>query len=221
MARRGDKDREVQAGPEESDSLAGRLLVASPQLVDPNFSRTVVLVLEHGSLGAVGVVLNRPMHVGVGEILAPWEELSSAAPPGVIFSGGPVSPDAVIGLAGSDAPEAGPGDAGPAPAGSGLADAGGSDDWHAVVTGVAVVDLSVAPEDQPVPLNAARLFSGYAGWDAEQLEGEIGEGAWFILDAVRQDILGETPEQLWHDVLQRQGGRLAMLATYPPTPTVN
>ncbi|HLX88826.1 MAG TPA: YqgE/AlgH family protein, partial [Acidimicrobiales bacterium] len=93
--------------------------------------------------------------------------------------------------------------------------------WHEVAAGVAVVDLSIPPEEQPVALGAVRLFSGYAGWDAEQLEGEIDEGAWFILDPVHEDMLGATPEQLWHDVLQRQGGRLAMLATYPPTPTVN
>ena len=182
--------------------LAGMLLLAAPQLEDPNFTRTVVLVLEHGEPGAVGVVLNRPMHVGVGEILAPWEALSAAAPPGVVFSGGPVSPDAVIGLArpaqGVDAEQ-----------------------WRAVAPGVAVVDLSVPPDEQPVPLGAARLFSGYAGWDAEQLEAEIEEGAWFVLDALLTDVLGDAPEQLWHDVLQRQGGRLAMLATYPPTPGVN
>lgn len=203
------KDREVDAQPEEGDNLAGRLLVASPQLVDPNFSRTVVLVLEHGSPGAVGVVLNRPMHVGVGEILAPWEELSAASPPGVIFSGGPVSPDAVIGLAGPREV--------PAPAPDGETRPA----WHTVAEGVGVVDLSIAPVDQPVALAGARLFSGYAGWDAEQLEGEIGEGAWFVLDAQRGDVLGDAPESLWHDVLQRQGGKLAMLAAYPPTPTVN
>lgn len=187
---------------EKTPALGGRLLVAAPQLTDPNFTRTVVLVLEHGDLGAVGVVLNRPMHVGVGEILSAWEERAGAAPPGVIFSGGPVAPDAVIGLAR------------PAPG----ADCG---EWRMVADGVGVVDLSVAPPDQPVALEAARLFSGYAGWDAEQLEGEIEEGAWFVLDTVAGDALGPDPERLWHDVLQRQGGKLAMLASYPPSPTVN
>ena len=217
------KDREVHAGPQERENLAGRLLVASPQLVDPNFSRAVVLVLEHGGPGAVGVVLNRPMHVGVGEILLPWEELSGAAPPGVIFSGGPVSPDAVIGLAASgvDAVPPTPGAEPQSPPTSDEAGEESKSDWHTVVAGVAVVDLSVPPDEQPVALRSVRLFSGYSGWDAEQLEGEIDEGAWFVLDALPGDILGAAPEVLWHDVLQRQGGKLAMLATYPPTPTVN
>lgn len=188
--------------PDDQPALGGRLLVATPRLDDPNFTRTVVLVLEHGAPGAVGVVLNRPMHVEVGEILAGWAELAGAAPPGVIFSGGPVSPDAVIGLA-RPAPSTAP------------------PPWHEVAPGIAVVDLSVAPSDQPAPLQAARLFSGYAGWDAEQLEGEIEEGAWFVLEALASDVLGDDPDRLWHDVLQRQGGRLAMLASYPPKPGVN
>jgi putative transcriptional regulator len=162
----------------------------------------VVLVLEHGVLGAVGVVLNRPMEVEVGEILAPWQDLAAAAPPGVIFSGGPVSPDAVIGLA---RPVAAAPDAG----------------WRMATGELAVVDLSVAPPDQPAVLGSARLYSGYAGWDAEQLEAEIGEGAWFVLDALADDVLAPEPERLWHDVLQRQGGKLAMLASYPPNPMVN
>lgn len=199
----GDKIGAVPASdPDDQPALGGRLLVAAPQLDDPNFSRTVVLVLEHGDPGAVGVVLNRPMHVEVGEILAPWADLAAAAPPGVIFSGGPVSPDAVIGLARRDDEAAG-------------------GEWREVAPGAAVVDLSVAPADQPTPLGAARLFSGYAGWDAEQLEGEIEEGAWLVLEALAADVLGADPDRLWHDVLQRQGGRLAMLATYPPSPTVN
>ena len=62
--------------------LGGRLLVAAPQLADPNFSRTVVLIIEHDEPGAVGVVLNRPLHVEVGEILAPWKEQADAVPRG-------------------------------------------------------------------------------------------------------------------------------------------
>ena len=194
--------------PEGADASAkGRLLVATPQLTDPNFTRTVVLVLEHDQPGAVGVVLNRPLHVEVGEILDPWSELAGAATPAVVFSGGPVSPDAVIGLAR------------PVP---GIADP----QWRPVVDGDAaggagVVDLSLAPVDQPVPLQSARLFSGYAGWAPGQLEGELEDGGWFLVDAVTDDVFAAEPDRLWHDVLQRQGGSLAMLAAYPPSPSVN
>ena len=185
----------------------GRLLVAAPQLSDPNFTRTVVLVLEHDEPGAVGVVLNRPLQVEVGEILDAWADLATTAPPAVVFSGGPVSPDAVIGLA---RPLAGPADP----------------RWRLVVDpdasfGVGVVDLSVPPVDQPVPLESVRLFSGYAGWAPGQLEGELEDGGWFLLDASADDVFAADPERLWHDVLQRQGGSLGMLAAYPPTPSVN
>ncbi len=189
--------------PEEQDGrLGGRLLVAAPQLADPNFVRTVVLVIEHDEPGAVGVVLNRPLQVEVSEILAVWKEQAEAVPPPVVFSGGPVSPDAVIALA--------------RPAGE---VEGG--ELKAVVPGVGLVDLSVVPEDQPVVLDGVRLFSGYAGWGPGQLETELEDGGWLVVDALAVDAFAEHPEQLWHDVLQRQGGTLAMLASYPPTPSVN
>jgi putative transcriptional regulator len=194
--------------------LGGRLLVAAPALADPNFSRTVVLVLEHDEPGAVGVVLNRPLHVEVSEILEPWAALASKAAPSVVFSGGPVSPDAVIGLASPSRRDAAPGPADPATS-------TGEKSWRTVTAGVAVVDLSVAPDDQPLSLGAVRLFSGYAGWAPGQLESELEDGGWLVVDAVPGDAFAARPEQLWHDVLQRQGGRTAMLASYPPSPTVN
>jgi putative transcriptional regulator len=179
--------------------------VAAPRLADPNFARSVVLVLEHDEPGAVGVVLNRPLHVEVEEILERWAPLAGAAPPGVVFSGGPVSPDAVIGMALRRTTH---------PGGS-----GGS--WRDVVAEVGVVDLSTAPEDQAVPLRAVRLFSGYAGWAPGQLEAELEEDGWLVFDALASDVFTERPSELWHDVLQRQGGSVAMLATYPPSPSVN
>lgn len=182
--------------------LGGRLLVAAPQLSDPNFTRTVVFVIEHGEPGAVGVVLNRPLHVEVGEILPAWKDQAEAAAPAVIFSGGPVSPDAVIALARP-------------------ATASDRGEWRALVPGVGVVDLSVTPEDQPVELAGTRLFSGYAGWGPGQLEQELDDGGWLVVDALAADAFAEEPGELWHDVLQRQGGKLAMLAAYPPTPSVN
>jgi putative transcriptional regulator len=74
--------------------LAGRLLLATPGLVDPSFSRTVVLVLAHTDEGALGVVLNRPGGLEVGEVLPDWAHLAAA--PGAVFIGGPVQPDTVL-----------------------------------------------------------------------------------------------------------------------------
>lgn len=191
------------------DSLTGRLLVASVTLADPNFERAVILLLDHGTEGALGIVLNRPTGLPVEEILEPWDDQARLAPPGVVFSGGPVSREAVIGLALSRRPEP--------------ETASGDEllSWRPVLGRLGTVDLSVPPEDQPFPLAGARLFSGYAGWTAGQLEEEITEGAWHVVEAVVDDLLCSEPERLWHDVLRRQGGQLAILATYPPHPSVN
>jgi putative transcriptional regulator len=185
--------------------LTGKLLVATPRLGDPNFARTVILVLEHATAGALGLVLNHPMGVPVYEILEPWSEEATKVPPAVMFSGGPVSPGAIIGLVrapGIRQEEWQP------------------QGWHQVLGGIGTVDLSVVPADQP-PLDGARLFSGYSGWSADQLDDEIEEGAWFCLEAVETDLITDEPELLWHDVLQRQGGNIGLLATFPPNPSVN
>jgi len=185
-------------------TLTGQLLVASTKLGDPNFERAVVLLLDHGDDGALGVVLNRPTPVPVSEILEPWTDLARRAPPDVVFRGGPVSPDAVIGLA-------------RAASSQGVVGA----PWRAVVASVGTVDLAVAPESQPVELGGVRLFSGYAGWATDQLEAELAEGAWFVLDAVAADVFCTDADRLWHDVMRRQGGELSLLATFPSHPSLN
>jgi putative transcriptional regulator len=188
---------------DDADDLIGRLLVASPRLGDPNFERSVVLLLDHGPDGALGVVLNRPTGLPVDEILDVWRDQALAAPPGVVFRGGPVSPDAVIGLARTEVVDV--------------------DDslWRLVLDGVGTVDLAVAPDEQPVPVVGVRMFAGYSGWSPDQLEDELAEGAWIVLDAVVADVFTPEADALWHDVLQRQGGKLALLAAYPPHPSVN
>ena len=175
--------------------LSGRLLVAAPSLEDPNFFRTVVVVLDHGDEGALAVVLNRPGAAAVADILPQWAPLAELAPPANIFHGGPVAPDAVIALA--------------------RCTSGCPPGWHEVVGDVGTVDLSVPPDAQPTALDGVRLFSGYAGWAPGQLEAEVEQRAWFVVAADADDAMGSEPDSLWHDVLRRQGGELALLAGYP------
>ena len=185
----------------EAESLSGRLLVATPLLGDPNFRRTVILIVEdEPEEGTLGVVLNRPTEVQVGQVLESWTDLVTG--PSVVFRGGPVSPDVVVGLA-----RAAPGVVAP--------------EWRAVTASVGTVDLAVPPDAQPVPLAGVRLFSGYAGWAAGQLESELAERAWFVLDVVEADVFCADGERLWHDVMRRQGGELSLLAAYPKHPTMN
>ena len=183
----------------EVSSLAGRLLVATPALADPHFERSVVFVLEHDNEGALGVVLNRPTPVDVSEVLEPWAEL--AGEPGVVFQGGPVALDAALALA--VVPGAGP-----------LG-------WRRVHGSIGVVDLDAPPEVLAAEVGSLRVFAGYAGWGAEQLERELDEGAWYVVDSEPGDVCAPEPERLWRAVLRRQHGSLAMLATYPDDPSLN
>ncbi len=180
-------------------ALRGRLLVATPPLVDPNFDRTVVFVLEHSDEGALGIVINRPGERAVAEVVPSWAEVATA--PAVLFQGGPVEPDAVIALARSPV----------APA----------DGWAPLVGAVGTVDLTRAPGELDAPHEAVRLFAGYAGWGGGQLEGELAAGAWFVVQAAADDAFCADADQLWRAVLARQPGRLSWLTNYPDDPSYN
>jgi len=179
--------------------LRGRLLVATPPLVDPNFDRTVVLLLEHGDDGALGIVLNRPSDTHLDDVLPEWRVIASA--PEVVFVGGPVSPEAVIALARGGYE--------------------GADGWVPLLAGLGTVDVGRDPLDLGVPLEDLRVFAGYAGWSPGQLEGELDQGGWFVVDVERDDPFTLEPERLWVDVLRRQRNRLAMFANYPEDATTN
>jgi putative transcriptional regulator len=185
-------------------SYTGRLLVATPALPDPNFDRTVVLLLAHGEEGAAGVVLNRPSAMGLGDPLPKWERL--AADPAVVFVGGPVAPSGAICL--GRAPE---------PA-RGAAEAAG---WTPLLDDLGTVDLERDPDDLGGGVDAVRVFAGYAGWGAGQLEREISVGAWFVMSAHPADAMSDDPRGLWKRVLRRAGGRLALVAAYPADPEMN
>jgi putative transcriptional regulator len=183
-----------------SESVRGRLLVATPSLYDPNFFRSVVLVLEHGDGGALGVVLNRPSDTAVGQTLPDWNRLASD--PDVVFVGGPVSPDAAIGVARVGTDEQAEG-------------------WAPLFGRLGTVDLGRDPVELPVDVQNLRVFAGYAGWAEGQLDGELDAGGWFVVDAAPDDVFTSEPDRLWASVLRRQGGRLAMFASAPPQPSSN
>jgi putative transcriptional regulator len=172
--------------------------VATPLLLDANFHRTVILMLEHHQAGALGVVLNRPSQMGVDEPLPQWDRY--AAPPPVLFVGGPVHPSHVICLAR-------------------LAKPVDEDTWTRVLDEVGILDLGKDPD--AVPVDRLRMFAGYAGWAGGQLEGELAEGAWWVVEAAADDALCDEPEGLWQAVLRRQRGLLRLFARYPPDPSVN
>ena len=173
--------------------------MAAPPLVDPNFDRTVVMMLAHDDEeGALGIVLNRPSGVAVSEYLESWGRL--ALDPGEVFIGGPVQPEGVIGI--------------------GWVEGHMPDGLRPVSDGVAVVDLHLSPSDIP-GVTGVRLFAGHAGWAPGQLESEIRDGAWFTVDVLPGDLRSDQPEDLWRTVLRRQGGQLRSVAHYPDDPSLN
>lgn len=184
-------------------SLAGRLLVSAPQLRDPNFDRTVVLLLEHTVEGSLGLVLNRPSPVPLAEVLPDWAVVASA--PSVLFSGGPVQRSSAICLAklrpGTEAPTWKP--------------------FPGAAGGLGVLDLGQSADALEEQVAGLRVFAGYAGWAGGQLEGELQAGAWHPVDTEEGDALSSDPESLWRIVLRRQGGWLAALAHSPTDASVN
>lgn len=182
----------------------GSLLVATARLTDPNFNRTVVLLLDHDESGSLGVVLNRPSPVPVGEVLDDWQAL--AASPGVLFLGGPVSTDsalAVAVLAPGHAPDSDP------------------VGFRRLFGATGVVDLDTPTELLVAAVERVRVFAGYAGWGDGQLLAEVEEGSWYVVPAEGGDVFGSDPEALWVDVLRRQPGELAWVSTRPADPTLN
>jgi putative transcriptional regulator len=86
---------------------------------------------------------------------------------------------------------------------------------------VGTLDLELETQEIPTSLTQLRVFAGYAGWGAGQLESELSAGAWWVVDAAADDVFSDEPEMLWQRVLRRQGGRLALVAAYPADPMLN
>jgi putative transcriptional regulator len=184
---------------------AGDLLVATAALLDPNFEHAVVLVLDADENGALGVVLNRPSTVPVREVLPDWTDV--AGEPDVLFQGGPVSTDSALAVAASTTYGVDP-DVEPV-------------GFRRLYADVGIVDLDTPTEIVAPALTGLRIFAGYAGWGAGQLEAEIAEGSWYVVPAETADLLTGEAERLWRQVLRRQPGELAFVATCPADPSQN
>ncbi|MGH2857376.1 MAG: YqgE/AlgH family protein [Solirubrobacteraceae bacterium] len=179
------------------DSARGQLLIAGPGLLDPNFWRTVVLIVEHSEDGALGLVLNRPSETTVGEAVSELERLLELDDP--LFVGGPVQPSALIVLAEFEQP----GEA-------------------ALIAFEDVGVLASGTQDEPdLAVRRGRAFVGHAGWGPGQLDGELDRGDWIMEPARHDDAFTASPLGLWQAVLTRKGGSYALVARMPPDPSVN
>lgn len=172
-------------------------MIAGPSLLDSNFFRAVVLMIEHSDDGALGLVLNRPSQTTVGEAVAELEQLLDLDDP--LFIGGPVQTSSLIVLAEFE-------------------DAGDAaliafDDVGVLATGAAV--------EEPSGVRRSRAFVGHAGWGPGQLDAEIERGDWILERALREDAFADQPTDLWESVLTRKGGDYRLVARMPADPSMN
>ncbi len=198
--------------------LTGRLLVASPREgagaglvvevdVDDEigsgsnvFDRSVVLVLHHDDDGSHGLVLNHPLNAEVDSVLPGWQEHVNAPPR--VFQGGPVSLDTALGLVRMP----------------GTTESVGI---KRLFGAVGLVDFDAPPVVVVPEVAGIRIFAGYAGWSGGQLEAEIDDGSWFVVDAEADDAFTVDPADLWGTVLRRQRGALRFMSSYPSDPSLN
>jgi putative transcriptional regulator len=189
----------LMAGDEPVEgSLRGKLLVASPALVDPNFARTVVLITEHNDEGAMGIVLNRPSETLVEDVVPQLAAVTGEGAP--VYVGGPVQPSALVVLAEfSDLDAAA---------------------WI-VVADVGFASADVELGELASAVRRARVYAGYSGWGAGQLEGEMEVDSWIVEPPLPAELFPDDPGTMWSDVLARKGGQYALIARMPPDPSVN
>lgn len=164
------------------ESLNGQLLVAPAHLADPNFTHTVVLMIQHDSDGAFGVVLNRPTRQSIRDV---WQDVrkESCRCDQKVNAGGPVAGPLVCIHCQPD-----------------LADA-------EILPGVFCTTLAENIESlvqvDPTPV---RFFAGYSGWGGSQLEGELQVGSWLTAPARMDDVFHTDGERLWRDAFRRASG---------------
>jgi putative transcriptional regulator len=172
----------------ESSNLAPGLLLAMPQLSDPNFSRAVVLMIEHGEQGSFGLVINHPSPIKASELLESLEMSWSGESSAVVWAGGPVSPSTgwvlhePVGIA---APGQG------------------------TIAITSSISLSTSPDrlraiaNQP-PRNI-RLLLGYSGWGPGQLEAEMSRGAWLHASADPKLVFDTPADDIWEHAMRSLG----------------
>jgi putative transcriptional regulator len=187
-----------------SQSLRGHFLIAVPKLRDSNFFKTVVLMVEHGADGAMGLVINRPSSISVASALQGHFEIPDDGE--LVYTGGPVEPVALFLL--HDAPFLDPDER---PVIEGLFMGSSAEAFERVLQ-------AHADGNQEVHL---RVFSGCAGWGPGQLEEELGRGDWLTCPACEEMIYAEDPYDVWDRVYQTSLAAHRLLSLDCPNPELN
>lgn len=182
---------------EREEPAPGMLLVAAPGMFSPEFARTVVLVIEHDGQETLGIVLNHRSEIAVHNVLPEWAELTAS--PQALYVGGPVDPQTAVGVGVTR---------------NGV-DIAAHPHMTRLANRLAHVNLGADPEELAPDLDGMRIFAGYAGWEAGQLDEEIRRGDWFVAPALPSDVIAPGAADIWGDVMRRQAMPLPLFATFP------
>ena len=172
-------------------------MLAAPGMLSSEFARTVVLIIEHNLEHTLGVVLNRRSEVAVANVLPEW--LDYVAKPQALYLGGPLGPQAAIGV--------------------GVTTSGTVIEDHLEFTRLANrlvhVDLRTDPAMLDGLLEGVRIFAGYAEWAPGQLDDEIERGDWYVAPALPSDVIAPAGTDLYSDIMRRQPMPLPLFSTFP------
>jgi len=172
-----------------ADLGAGKLLVASRDLPDPNFAKTVVLLVQYDEDGVVGLILNRRSKVPISRVL---DEVAGAKErPDPVYAGGPVGRTEVLALVRARRPS---GDAKPV-----------LGDIFLVSTKEAMEKTFASATDA----DAVRVYLGYSGWTEPQLEHELELGAWYIFQGSAKAVFDSDPGSMWDRFIHETETRIA------------
>ena len=172
---------QVYANP-KTGPARGRFLIASSKLIDPNFSKTVVLLINYARHGAMGVIINRPSQIKLSTVLPDIKGLKQR--PDTVYMGGPVARNQIILLVKSKTQP--------------------KESFHVfgniyIGPNVTVIQQMIDRSDSK---EAFRVYAGYAGWAAGQLDNEISRGDWHVLQADEEALFHKTPSKIWPELIR-------------------
>jgi len=179
-----------------ADLAAGKLLVASPDLLDPNFAKTVVLLVQYDDDGVVGLILNRRSKVPISRVLDEVAGAKSRTDP--VYAGGPVGRTDVLALVRS---RRAPSDA------------------TRVVPDVFLVSTKEAMQKtfaSATDADTVHVYLGYSGWTGPQLENELDLGAWYIFQGSAKAVFDSDPDSLWQQLIRETELRIASNGRFAP-----
>jgi len=183
----------------EQKPAKGKLLISEPFLNDPNFKRTIILLIENNEEGAIGFILNKPTELTLKDAIENYPDFDTT-----VYYGGPVQLNTLqfIHKAG-DILE------------------GSMDIGNGLYWGGSFEKLRTLIENKLVSAEDFRFFIGYSGWGEGQLEEEMKINSWIVADSTIENIFTDEPDKLWREILKGMGKKFAILASFPENPSVN